>query len=210
MAEKPIKNQMPERRKPQQERSRHKIGLILEAAMRLLESGGMDALTTNAVAAMAGVSIGTLYQYFHDKQAILDALVERELGDMSEKVMMALQAPTPDVPGARIRTVVQAVMSAYGGRNRVHRMLMAYRLSRGSDSRMQPLHLRVAELFASEGIAVPGRGVQKMTRAEAFVLAHAFAGVMRGMVANDTLPKRQEIEDALVRLVTRYVGIDMS
>jgi DNA-binding transcriptional regulator YbjK len=57
-------------RQPRQERARHKVALILEAAMRLLGKGGAAALTTNAVAETAGVSIGTLYQYFANKEAI--------------------------------------------------------------------------------------------------------------------------------------------
>ena len=55
--------------------------------MQLLESGDINTLTTNAVAAKAGVSIGTLYQYFGSKHALLDALVTRELGTMAEKIV---------------------------------------------------------------------------------------------------------------------------
>jgi len=46
-------------RKPRQERALHKVELILEATMRLIEKGGIEAFNTNAVAATAGVSIGT-------------------------------------------------------------------------------------------------------------------------------------------------------
>ena len=52
------------RRAPRQPRAFEKIGLMFEAAIRILEDEGLDALTTNHVAARAGVSIGTLYQYF--------------------------------------------------------------------------------------------------------------------------------------------------
>ena len=62
------------RRTPKQDRSRHKIGLIFEATMQLLDDVEIPELTTNAIAAKAGISIGTLYQYFDDKGAILDAL----------------------------------------------------------------------------------------------------------------------------------------
>jgi len=62
-------------RSPRQQRSRQKVELILEATVRVLDRDGMEGLTTNAVAAAAGVSIGTLYQYFRNKEAILDALL---------------------------------------------------------------------------------------------------------------------------------------
>jgi AcrR family transcriptional regulator len=69
-----------QRRTPKQARSRAACEAIVEAAAQILERGGADALTTNAVAERAGVSIGTLYQYFPDKQAILIAAARRELG----------------------------------------------------------------------------------------------------------------------------------
>jgi AcrR family transcriptional regulator len=67
-----------QRRTPKQARSRAACEAIVEAAAQILEQGGADALTTNAVAERAGVSIGTLYQYFPDKQAILVAAARRE------------------------------------------------------------------------------------------------------------------------------------
>lgn len=71
---------MHQRRSPKQARARATCEAIVEAAAQILERGGADALTTNAVAERAGVSIGTLYQHFPDKQAILIAAARRELG----------------------------------------------------------------------------------------------------------------------------------
>jgi AcrR family transcriptional regulator len=68
-----------QRRSPQQARSRAAWEAIVEAAAQIVERDGPAALTTNAVAERAGVSIGTLYQYFPDKQAILIAAARREL-----------------------------------------------------------------------------------------------------------------------------------
>lgn len=68
-----------QRRKPRQARSRVTYDSILEAAMQLLARDGAGRLTTNRVAERAGVSIGTLYQYFPDKAAILLAAARREL-----------------------------------------------------------------------------------------------------------------------------------
>lgn len=66
------------RKRPHQQRSAATVDAILEAAARILERRGLDALTTNAVAALAGVSIGSLYQYFPGKAAILAELIRRE------------------------------------------------------------------------------------------------------------------------------------
>lgn len=65
------------RRKPMQQRSRDRVERILAAAVLLIERDGSDALRMNELAEMAGVSIGSLYQYFPDKTAIIRSLAER-------------------------------------------------------------------------------------------------------------------------------------
>src|SRR5690348_16401650 len=67
------------RNRPKQSRSRATVGAILEAMIRVLDQEGYEAATTTRVAEVAGVSIGTLYQYFSNRDAILDALQDREL-----------------------------------------------------------------------------------------------------------------------------------
>jgi AcrR family transcriptional regulator len=66
------------RKSPRQKRAAATFEAILDAAAHILRKGGGRAMTTNAIAVRAGVSIGSLYQYFPDKQAIVRALVERE------------------------------------------------------------------------------------------------------------------------------------
>jgi AcrR family transcriptional regulator len=68
-----------QRRRPRQSRSRATWDAILEAAAQVLERDGPGGFTTASVAERAGVSIGSLYQYFPDKQAILLAAAEREV-----------------------------------------------------------------------------------------------------------------------------------
>jgi AcrR family transcriptional regulator len=67
------------RRVPRQARSRQKLARVLDAADRLLATEGVEALTTTKVAAEAGVSVGALYQYLPDRDAIVDALADRYL-----------------------------------------------------------------------------------------------------------------------------------
>ena len=73
------KQQAFQRRRPHQARAQFTYDSILQAAVQILERSGADALNTNAVAERAGVSIGTLYQYFPDKESILLAVARREM-----------------------------------------------------------------------------------------------------------------------------------
>ena len=77
----PTRRQAPEikRRIPRQARAAETAAPILEGAAQILEAGGFAGFTTNAVAERAGVSIGTLYQYFADKNAILLALARQQM-----------------------------------------------------------------------------------------------------------------------------------
>lgn len=78
------------RKAPSQPRSAHTVETILEGAAHILEQCGLDGYTTNAIAARAGVSIGSLYQYFPTKDAVTVALIECERTDLVREAMGAL------------------------------------------------------------------------------------------------------------------------
>jgi AcrR family transcriptional regulator len=72
------------RKSAKQERSRGTIDALLEATARIVSQVGLDDATTNRIAEVAGVSIGSLYQYFPGKASLLAALIEREArGDLA-------------------------------------------------------------------------------------------------------------------------------
>jgi len=79
------------RKAPSQPRSAHTVEVILEGAAHILEQHGLDGYTTNAIAARAGVSIGSLYQYFPTKDAVTVALIERERTGLVRDALLALE-----------------------------------------------------------------------------------------------------------------------
>lgn len=81
------------RKSPTQKRSRNTVATVLDATVLMLEQGGLAALNTNAIAQRAGVSIGSLYQYFPSKDSILAALIRRIKQEMLEDMQTALDAP---------------------------------------------------------------------------------------------------------------------
>lgn len=100
------------RRAARQERSQATVDAILEAATRLFAEGGLDQVNTNHIAELAGVSIGSLYQYFPSKEAILGELIDRH----AEQTIAALAAklgefdvrPIPAV----LREIVEILLQA--------------------------------------------------------------------------------------------------
>lgn len=85
------------RKRPRQTRSATTVAAILEAAAHILERDGFDALTTNAVAERAGVSIGSLYQYFPGKAALLAELVRSERAKLAARIDAIASAPPRDL-----------------------------------------------------------------------------------------------------------------
>jgi AcrR family transcriptional regulator len=104
------------RRSPQQARSRRRIEHVLETADRLLATEGPGALTTTRLAEAAGISVGSLYQWFPHKQAIAEALALRYVEDF-KAVARELAAGTHDDPaGAAVDAFAEAFRSRPGFR----------------------------------------------------------------------------------------------
>lgn len=82
------------RKQPTQPRAVETVACILEAAAQILEAQGFEAFNTNAVAERAGVSIGSLYQYFPGKDALLIALMQREKESFRDDAHAALEQHT--------------------------------------------------------------------------------------------------------------------
>ena len=97
------------RRVPQQVRSRDRVQRILEVAGEIVVEQGVEAVTTRAIAAGAGLPVASLYQYFADKEAVLLALVERDIAEMDAQVEEDLGALTV----LSVRSMVEATMHAF-------------------------------------------------------------------------------------------------
>jgi AcrR family transcriptional regulator len=93
------------RRKAKQERSRQTVEALLEAAARVLQRRGYAGATTNRIAATAGASVGTLYEYFANKEAVYDALIQQEI----ETVVAAIRSNDLD-PDATIHDTLSWVL----------------------------------------------------------------------------------------------------
>jgi AcrR family transcriptional regulator len=99
------------RKAPRQVRSGETFEAILAAAAHILASEGAQRFTTNRVAKRAGVSIGSLYQYFPNKQAIARALVERDLA-RAARLRPALLDDPGQPPGVRMRALVDWLLDS--------------------------------------------------------------------------------------------------
>jgi AcrR family transcriptional regulator len=97
------------RKQPKQARASATLDAVFEATIQLLVKDGYPQLTTTRVAERAGVSVGTMYQYFPHKQALIYALNERYLGKLAEKIEAACRA----FSGRPVDQMVEALIDTY-------------------------------------------------------------------------------------------------
>ncbi|EKS70839.1 MULTISPECIES: TetR/AcrR family transcriptional regulator [Caballeronia] len=117
MSQRPSHKPYRPRKAPAQSRSEATVASIVEAAAQVLESEGFEGFNTNAVARRAGVSIGSLYQYFPGKDALIVALIRRESARFYEDASVALtkrsgKAALEYLIGASVRQQLQRPMLA--------------------------------------------------------------------------------------------------
>ncbi len=98
------------RRRPRQERSQALVDTLLDATAKLLARAPLDALTTNRIAQVAGVSVGSLYQYFPDKRALAGALIERKAARDLDALGQAVLAAAPRGLEEALRVVTNTVV----------------------------------------------------------------------------------------------------
>jgi AcrR family transcriptional regulator len=112
------------RKSPKQERSRATIEAILTATARILVKEGFDKASTNRIAEQAGVSIGSLYQYFPSKEALVAALIERHTEEMTAVLTEAFDRVAKMPLDEAAREMVELMLRAHAIDPALHRVLI--------------------------------------------------------------------------------------
>jgi len=111
------------RKTASQKRSRLTVDALVEATARILIKEGYDRASTNKIAAVAGVSIGSLYQYFPSKEALVAAVIERHAEELSQVVREALPKVAARPLEIAVRELVSAGIDAHRVNPKLHRVL---------------------------------------------------------------------------------------
>ena len=111
------------RKSASQTRSRATVEALLEATARILIREGYDKASTNRIAEVAGVSVGSLYQYFPGKEALVAALIDRHNQQTMAAVGAELQAALAEPLERAVRKLVAAAITAHRVDPKLHRVL---------------------------------------------------------------------------------------
>lgn len=119
----PRKIRTTSRKSPQQDRSRVTVDAILTATAHILTQEGYDTASTNRIAERAGVSIGSLYQYFPNKEALVAALAERHANEMVEIIESKLKDLFEAPLEVMFSEIVKACIAAHAVNPTLHKVL---------------------------------------------------------------------------------------
>ena len=111
------------RKRASQERSRATVDALIEATARILVRDGFDRASTNRIACEAGVSIGSLYQYYPGKEALVAAVIARHNQDLLKVVRGALTEVAAQPIEVGVRKLVGAAIAAHRIDPALHRVL---------------------------------------------------------------------------------------
>lgn len=182
------------RRTPKQRRSQYTRDAIFEATAQILETQGEAALTTNRIAERAGVSVGTLYQYFANKEAILIGIARRE-SERLEKFTVRLIEEGRDIAEIT-RATIRFYINMLADRRTTR--LAALNAIQNADT---------ASVIGGSTDRISNRltSPASANRIDAFVLTRAVTGVVKAAVLEGfTGLHEAEFEDAIVRLVQGF------
>jgi AcrR family transcriptional regulator len=179
----------------------------LEGTVQVLERFGPDAATTTRIAEVAGVSVGTLYQYFSHRDAIFDAIQEREF----ERAIGLMQTILSDnnlarSPRETVSACVQGMLSLYKASPGMHRVLAMEGLRMNKADRLQSFDLRIISLVR-HFLAATGAPVRrKNLDAAAFVAFQCVRATMLARLLESPAGVSDEaLVDELVDLLLRYL-----
>jgi len=111
------------RKEATQDRSRATVDALVEATARILVREGFDKASTNRIAEVAGVSVGSLYQYFPGKEALVAAVIERHQQEIMQVVRGELARAANQPIERGVRTLVAVAVKAHRIDPKLHRVL---------------------------------------------------------------------------------------
>jgi AcrR family transcriptional regulator len=195
------------RKRPSQARSRETVDAILQAAARIFAANGYAAGTTNRIAEAAGVSVGSLYEYFPNKDALLVALMEAHVAEgqalLARAAGAVLARPLP--LETAVRQLLDAVIALHARDRALHRVLF-------EEAPLPPRvrrQLAQAEQQVAGQVAVYLRGRPEVTVPDvelaATVVVQAIEALTHKLVVHGSEDALAAQSDELVALVVAYL-----
>ena len=181
------------------------VETILEAAARVFVRSGYARATTNRIAEAAGISVGSLYQYFPSKDAIAVELLRRYRETLLELVHRHLEQARDSSFESIVRALIGAILRAEGIDPALHRVLVEQVLRTSARAEMIGFEEKVESIVAGAIRASEGRLFERDPDVTAFVLVRAVLGTVHSAVVDRPTLNAPPLIDELTRLVVRFL-----
>lgn len=193
------------RKTPVQARSTASVNAILDATIQVLLKVGKERLTTTKVALRAGVSVGTLYQYFPNKSALLQAVLKRHLDIVTSAVELACK----EQAGTTLRQMATALITAFfeAKMRNVKTSVALYSVSSDLDGAkiVQQTGIRSSKAIV-EMLTSSSEPLAKDPALVASILLGAMAGVSRRLLESDSPEKHfAAVQQELILFASAYL-----
>lgn len=198
------KTQHIQRRQPTQERAQVTVSIILEAAVQILRTERRAGFNTNRIAERAGISIGTLYGYFPNKDAIFIALARQIIEEDARALARVLDAGHGT---ETLRHLLRTLFQRHSDDSYVRRTVMSIYISEGFGADHDAQVETIVKEFVSQPERWLGRKASSIDPASLFVASRAIIGIARSFTEQGDVSRfpLQVIEDEAISLVHRYL-----
>lgn len=197
-------------RKPQQQRSKATVDAIIEASFICVARDGTAATTTRHIADIAGISVGSLYEYFSNKEMIFDAMNERFIAD----VVAMLQPLVPVIARLPIGEAVKLILGHFGdflGRNE-QRYLKCARQAMGVDIKdhMGPITKVLMDIVMQHVMHHPEHMRLRHIPAMSYIFINGGIFAMVRHLSDPNPPiSYEELSQGLADMISHYVAQEM-
>jgi len=194
------------RKQASQARSSATVSAIMRATARILVKRGYQSTTTNHIAEAAGVSVGSLYQYFPNKEAIVAALLDEHLEESQQFLRAGTANAIEQSLEEAARGLIQGLIDAHAVDPKLHRVFVEELPRIATFERIHQLEQETLALVrAYIELRLPEVAKKRKVDIVAFVIVHAVEAVTHGAVLfRPDLLKDPAFVDEVVRLVVRY------
>jgi AcrR family transcriptional regulator len=193
------------RKRPKQDRAAQTRQRILDSAARVFAEYGYAAGTTNRIAEHAELSIGSLYQYFPNKDAILHTLMDAHVEAGRQLLVERLSGGLPDSLDDALRVFVRATIDNHRDNPRLHRVL--FEEAPRAPAFLARLHVLEENMVdATVGLLDSHPAVRTGGRLSARVAVATIESLVHRLITAPDPVDPQQLEDEIVALLSGYLG----
>ncbi|HEX7672839.1 MAG TPA: TetR/AcrR family transcriptional regulator [Bdellovibrio sp.] len=189
---------------PTQERSRQTVATILDACSRLLVSEGFYSITTDKIAKEAGVSIGSLYQFFGNKESVVQAVVKNLMEEDKRLMSEKMRAISPLPPEQRVKAMIELSFEICRRNYELRAKLTTIQYYVAEAAYVSDFIRFFQEVVRYNLPQIPGKDMDKVS----YVIVNAFIGLVNTMaIDNPNYINDSSVLNEITQMFYKYLDI---